>query len=188
MSAMSSTGIFNPGGGGGITPSSADVLTNKTIDSATNTLLVNGQSAVAVLASNYTNATTSLSNVTGISFAVEANKNYFITCNLAYSVDTSTATPNWAFTGPASPTSVLLTGIQAAAAANSVLGTGAVQTAFGAATTTATTTTITTQWAAFLYLTVRNGANAGTVQLQAKANGVGTVTVLAGSMALIHQA
>lgn len=166
---------------------STDTLTNKTLDTATNTFLTNGQSRLAILASDYTNATTSVTDVTGLAFNIEANKNYALVCYVAYSVSASTATPNWQFTGPASPTSVLLLGTQ-----NGTTLAGVVQiplvTAFSSLTTTSTTTSNTGNCSGIIICLIRNGANAGTVQLQAAAHGVGTLTIMAGSSMLLSGA
>lgn len=155
--------------------------------SSNGSALVAGGNVVASTA--YTNATTTLSNVPGLAFAVAANKSYFVSCNVVYSVDTNTATPNWAFTGPASPTTVLISGaIQPATTTNAQLPLITnVITSFGTNSTNATTTVISTNFSSTLTLLLQNGANAGTVQLQAKANGVGTLTIAAGSMCQIQQ-
>lgn len=141
-----------------------------------------------VFSTAYTNATTTLSNVPGLAFAVAASKNYLITCNLIYSVDTNTATPNWAFTGPASPTTVFISGQQQSSTATGTVEVlSAITAAFATQTTNATTTVISTNFPATLTVVLQNGGNAGTVQLQAKANGVGTLTIVAGSSCLITQ-
>jgi hypothetical protein len=160
---------------------------SKWIDQATlgDAGAVCGGGATKVFSSAYTNATTTLSNVTGLSLSVAANTSYVITCNLIYSVDTSTATPNWAFTWPASPTSAMWSGWQTGATAVSVAGIIPV-TVSGTASANSSATTITTNDTAVLTFPLQNGANAGTVQLQAKANGAGTLTILAGSSCVLN--
>lgn len=142
--------------------------------------------SIAVLTSNYTNSTTSLSDITGLSFPVAASTNYQINCYITYSVGTNTATPNWTFTGPASPTSVLVNYYQVGTTA-ATINTSAPATAFGGVFGLVTTTAITVNNGAHISLMVQNGVNAGTVQLQAKANGSGTLTILAGSMCVRSQ-
>ncbi|HVH87680.1 MAG TPA: hypothetical protein VM912_13215, partial [Terriglobales bacterium] len=127
----------------------------------------------------YTNATTTFSTLTNMSFPVVANHTYSMTCNLVFQGSATTAGPKFQVTGPASPTSVLLavdggTGaaayadaaVTAFSSSNAVLGT------LGAGTT---------NYVAHVNLTVINGSTAGTVALQAASNGAGTLTVAAGS-------
>jgi hypothetical protein len=133
----------------------------------------------AYLASNYTNATTTFSNVTGLSFAVAANTNYKISCDLDYQASANTLGIKIQWTGPAAPTAVtydivayqsaagLLTDIAAAAFSTSLSGGNA---GVGA-----------TNYPLRSTLTLINGANAGTVQLQAAATAAGTVTIIPGS-------
>jgi len=135
-------------------------------------------SQTAFLTSNYTNATTTFSNVTGISFSVEASTNYKVTCDLDYQTSATTADIKIQWTGPASPTAVtydLATEVTASTLSASVA------TAFSTALSEAGTPTITTNFPLRTTLTLINGANAGTIQLQAAATGTGTITVVPGS-------
>lgn len=141
----------------------------------------NSASGVAqktILGSNYTNASTTFSNV-GLSLSVSANTSYTLNCQLVYSGSATTAGPKFQFTGPASPTTVLV-GVSG--------GTGAAAFADGAATAFSTAVTslgtlgaASTNFVGAVTLSLVNGANAGTVQLQAAANSTGTLTILAGS-------
>jgi|SRR5579864_501472 len=137
-----------------------------------------GVAQKTVLASDYTNATTTFSNV-GFSLTVAANTSYTLSCTLIYQGSTTTAGPKFQFTGPASPTNVLV-GVNG--------GTGATAMANGAATALSSAVTslgtlgdTATNHVGTVTLGLVNGANAGTVQLQAAANGSGTVTIKAGS-------
>jgi len=56
----------------------------------------------------------------------------------------------------------------------------------GNPTTTGTTTTITNNNGARLYRALQNGLNAGTLQLQAKANGAEILTILIGSSCVMN--
>lgn len=128
--------------------------------------------------SNYTNATTTFSNVTGLSFSVEASTNYKLRCDLDYQTSAATADIKIQWTGPASPTAVtydLVTEVT-----GSTLS-AAVATAFSTSLSETGTPTTATNFPLTLTLTLINGANAGTVQLQAAATGVGTVTIVPGS-------
>jgi len=119
------------------------------------------------LTGNYTNSTTSLTNVTSgntLAFAVAANKDYAITCELFYQT-ASTGGLQIGFTGPASPTAVNY---------SVMVGTTATTINNGEATafttkipTVGVAATATTNFPAHVALMLRNGANAGTVTLQA---------------------
>ncbi len=127
----------------------------------------------------YTNATTTYSTVTNLSFPVVSNHTYSMTCNLVWQGSVTTAGPKLQVTGPSSPTAVLLAadgGTGAAAYADAaVTAFSSGITAFGTAGAGAT------NYVMHVNLTVINGANAGTVALQAAANGSGTLTVQPGS-------
>ena len=131
----------------------------------------------------YTNATTTFSNVPGISFPAAANHSYTLSCQLVFQGSAATAGPKFQVTGPSSPTSVSLAvdgGTAAAAYAD------AAATAFASPVTAlgSGTLAIATNLVAHVNLGVINGANAGTVTLQAAANGVGTLTIQPGSFCI----
>lgn len=139
--------------------------------------------------SAYTNATTTFSSVVGgagqtLSFSVEASTNYILDCFLVWSASASTAGPKWQITGPASPTNVLIGasgGTGAAAFGDAVVTAfSSAITAFGTAGATAT------NFVSYINMGLINGANAGTVTLQAAANGAGTVTIQPGSFCTLQ--
>jgi hypothetical protein len=135
-----------------------------------------GTAASAVfLTSNYTNATTVLSNVTGISFPVAANTNYVIVFDGQWTGSAATAVMAIAWTGPAAPTSVNYNLTTTSSTLNTVSEGGA--TTFGTTLTSGIAANATDDHFRTV-LTLINGANAGTVQLQAAAGGVGTITIL----------
>jgi hypothetical protein len=129
------------------------------------------------LTGNYTNATTTFSNVASgntLQFAVGASKDYHIQCDILYSGSATTAGLKIQFTGPASPTAVWysLNAFTAATTyntANTIVG-------FSNSIGTATTPT-TALFPAVINFWLRNGANAGTVVLQAASVGTGTLTI-----------
>jgi len=128
--------------------------------------------------SAYTNATTTFSNVTGLSLAVAASTNYKMTCHITWQGSAATTGPKYQFTGPASPTAV------AASALSMVTATTVTQTsatAFSSSMPNAGTITTATNFTDLVTLAVLNGTTAGTVQLQAAANGAGTLTIQPGS-------
>jgi len=131
----------------------------------------------------YNNATTTFSNVTGMSFPAAANHSYTLSCQLVFQASAATSGPKFQVTGPASPTSVALAvdgGTAAAGYANgAAVAFSSAVTAIGAATMTTAT-----NFVAHVNLGVVNGPNAGTVALQAAANGVGTLTIQPGSFCI----
>jgi hypothetical protein len=142
---------------------------------------VGNLSSTAYLTSNYTNATTTMSNVTGLSFAVAANTKYKIRCDLDYQTSATTADIQLQWTGPASPTFVtsdMVTEVTGSSLSASVV------TAFSTPMTETGTPTINTNFPLSLTMTLSNGVNSGTIQLQAAATGVGTVTIIPGSCSM----
>lgn len=133
----------------------------------------------AVLVSSvYTNATTTPSNIAGLAFTVAANRNYTMVCQLYYQGSASTAGLDVTITGPATPTSVIYSYQETVTATTTQ---GGVATAFGTKIVGNATVTATTNLPVEITMGLRNGANAGTVQVQGSATGVGTVTVQPGS-------
>jgi len=61
-----------------------------------------------VTGSNYQNATTTFSTVTGLSFSAAASTNYAVHCHLQWQNTTQTTDYKLQFTGPAAPTAVLI--------------------------------------------------------------------------------
>lgn len=150
-------------------------------------LLCSTASNCQLLTSAYTNATTEFTD-TGLALFIKANQSLSGSCNLTYKGTATTAAPILQFTGPASPTTVT-------ASLNETLTSGGSPTFYSASTTgktfaiglgataivsTATDMPITLNWS------VVNGANAGTITLQVKSNGVGTVTLEAGSSCVVN--
>lgn len=137
----------------------------------------------AYVTSAYTNATTTFSNVTALSFAVGATTNYHATCRITWQGSAGTTGPKYQFTGPAAPTAVAV-GMNSVVTATTVIAASAV--AFSSAVANTGTVTAATNFTDTIDIGVVNGANAGTVQLQAAANGVGTLTIQPGSYCSIQ--
>jgi hypothetical protein len=122
---------------------------------------------------------TSVTNLTGLSFSVEASTKYVMTCTLYYQVSATTANLSIAITGPASPTFVsysLFDTDTATGVAESGVATSFATTLSGSGTSTATT-----NFPATVTMGLSNGVNAGTVQVQAGAVGTGNSTIQTGS-------
>ena len=134
--------------------------------------------------SAYTNATTGFTSVVGssgqtLSFSVEASTNYVMNCQILWSASAATAGPKFQFTGPASPTAVqysVTTGVTATTTGDA--GATAFSTSLNASGATVTASTLIPSE---LSLGLVNGTTAGTVTLQAAAQGTGTLTIEPGS-------
>lgn len=132
--------------------------------------------------SGYTNATTTFSNITGLSFAVAASTNYHATCYLTWSPGGATTVgPKYIWTGPASPTAVTASGtLSKTVTTNSNLSVAVASFATTLDDAVAVTASITQT--DILNIGVVNGVNAGTVQLQAALHSAsGTYTLSQGS-------
>jgi len=134
---------------------------------------------LAFLTSTYTNATTTASNIPGLVFDVSANTKYVIEFNLYYQGSAGTAGLDITITGPASPTNIIYSYIEDATQTGG--SQDSVATAFGTKLTGAGTITPATNLPVTATLSLFNGVNAGTVQVQGSASGNGTVTVQPGS-------
>lgn len=133
----------------------------------------------ALTGSAYTNATTTFSTVGSWTWVVGANRVYSLQCAIYFQGSDSTAGPKFQAIGPGSPTFFIL-GVDGytntTAVANSVVTSlSSANTALGTLGATGT------DFVAHLSGTLANGANAGTISIQAAANGTGTLTIQPGS-------
>ena len=138
----------------------------------------------------YTNATTAFSNVVGgsgptLAFPANASTVYGGRCYLVYSASVSTAGPKIQFTGPGSPTAVLYS-TQFQLTATPTYADSAAASAFSTSQSAGTAVTATTLLAARIAFSVLNGTTAGTITLQAAAQGTGTLTLEPGSYCAIQ--
>lgn len=122
-----------------------------------------GGPTIVALSSSQSTTGTALANVTGMSFAVAASTNYAAYCTLIQKVNTG-STPQFAFTGPASPVGLGYSYIASYSA-----------TSYG---TTVNGSSSTTDQVLPLRFSLVNGPNAGTVQLQFANSTAGDVTTL----------
>lgn len=168
-------------------PGTAPTNTNSqmTFSNATPSVAAYSHAAqtIVLTGSAYTNATTSFSNLsstTNLAFTLDASTAYAGSCYLIYSASAATAGPKLQFTGPASPTAVLYSSLFQLTAtptyADSVSAT-----AFSTSQTAGTTVTNGANLSVRVNFGISNGVNAGTLQLQAASQGVGTVTIQPGS-------
>jgi hypothetical protein len=132
----------------------------------------------SVLSSAYTNATTTFSNISGMSFSVSPNTSYTGQCYILWQGSAITTGPQFQWTGPASPTAVGSSMVSNVTTAT-VLSASAV--GLSVAMSNAGTITTGTNMLATLFVGFVNGVNSGTLQLQAAANGTGTLTIQPGS-------
>jgi len=129
----------------------------------------------------YTNATTSFTSVVGssgptLAFTANASTAYSGSCYLVYSASASTAGPKIQFTGPSSPTAVLYSSLFQLTATPTYADSAAAS-AFSTSQSAGTAVTATTLLAARINFSLINGTTAGTVTLQAAAQGTGTLTI-----------
>lgn len=145
---------------------------------ATTAYVDQGTAFLTAQLANTFSASYSAQTLTGLSFSIQASKNYVITCDFMYVVTgTNTGTPNYAITGPVSPTNVMVYWYNTGVAANA-LSTLAAQNAPSFPTQFGPTNTTTLSSNAFAHFValIENGLSAGTVQIKAGATGTGTVT------------
>jgi hypothetical protein len=138
-----------------------------------------------VLHAAYSNATTTFSNISDgtrtMSWPILANTDYKLSCDFTWQGTATTTGPKFQITGPASPT---LVGVNLDSAVTSTSSLYASASAFSSPVANSGTITITTNFPAQLTANVANGANAGTLVVQAAANGAGTLTIVSGSCQL----
>ena len=132
-------------------------------------------SLIMSAASTQNNSTT-FATVGSLMFPVSPNQNYTLNCTIVWQVSSAlTAGPKFQLTGPI-PTSVVISAEGGVGASSYTQGSvttfSSAITIFGSASTSAT------PYVSHLYATVVNGATAGSVAVQAAANGAGTLTIL----------
>jgi len=136
---------------------------------------------VLYLQSNYTNNTTTFSNVVGLSFSTLGSSLYKVRCDLDYQTNATTADIQIQWTGPGSPNFVtydMIADVTGSSLSSSVA------TAFSTALAGTGTPTTGTNFPLTLTMTLKTGLISGTVQLQAAATGAGTITIIPGSCSL----
>jgi hypothetical protein len=138
---------------------------------------------VLTLTAQYTNSTTGFTTVgtPNISFPVLANTQYTATCHLYYQA-AATGGLNIQFTGPAAPTAVVygLNAPLSVSTFNTSVAT-AFSTSMGAVVSTAAS-----NFDAVVSFSLINGANAGTVTLQAKSSAAVQLQIQAGSYCIVQ--
>lgn len=179
--------VVTPGTGGGIA-----VTEGTDTGGVSATFVLNGNSAdhtghwsgnngtvqhlpqVGYSASSYTNATTTFSSVTGLSFTVAASAPYAMECHLYFQSSAGTAGIKAQITGPASPTAVNM-GLHQPLTVSTY--NDQVATAFSTSMGVTTTTSTGISLEAVLTMGLQNGVNAGTIQVQLASEGTGTLTL-----------
>jgi hypothetical protein len=96
----------------------------------------------------------------------------------------NTAGPQFQLTGPSSPTNVVLN-LRSAVTTTTFINPAAAA-AFSTAVANSGTVTTATTLSAYLNFEVTNGLTAGTINVQAAANGTGTLSIIPGSYCLIQ--
>lgn len=192
MNSLRSTHFHNCGGAGSVDINVNNANMSKTYigpdntfdtandtsiltDSGTDTIIA-GNPQRKVLAAQYTNSTTTPSNVSGMSFFIGKGQVLTVTCHLYYQA-AATGGLNVQWTGPASPTAV----IYGLSNPISITGTDndvatAYSTLIGNVVSTATT-----NFDATLSFSTTNGTTAGTIQLQAASSAAAQLQIQANS-------
>ena len=139
----------------------------------------------------YTNATTTFSNVVGgsgngLTFGVGSGQTYSVTCYILWQGSAATTGPKYQWTGPAAPTAVAAAIVSQITTANPSTYISASAVAFSTSMPNTGTITTATNQIDLVTLAVVNGVNAGTITLQAAANGAGTLTIQPGSKCLLQ--
>lgn len=139
---------------------------------------------IYMLTAQYTNSTTGFTTVgtPNIAFPVNANQKYTAECHLYYQA-AATGGLNIQFTGPAAPTNVVY-GLNDPISATT-FGGDSVATAFSTSLGSAVTTAA-TNFDAQVSFSLINGANAGTVTLQAKSSAAVQLQIQAGSFCQVQ--
>ena len=151
------------------------------IASATGTITCpTTRGVMMVTGSDYTNGTTGLTNITGLSFSMAASTNYTVDCDLIYQGSASTAALQVQPTGPASPTALssyalytLTDGSSPTFYSHAVNATSFSGIALGPTAIVTTSADL----GVHISYSIVNGTNSGTWQLQGKSASTGTVTV-----------
>lgn len=140
------------------------------------------------LTSTYTNTTTSMTDVPGLSFPVVANTQYGLICFLTYQTSSSVTAAQFTFSGPVTPTALNYSAvIQTNVGTSTAFYSPAVATTnFGAPLSTNGGNLATTNMSAIMYMGLISGSTAGTVQVRAAAQITGTITIQAGSFCAIQ--
>ena len=133
------------------------------------------------LGADRTSTSTTLADITDLSFAVAASKAYAFWCFLVYQTAATTTGININCDGPASPTGILFARYVSTLLAGA--GTKRMLRAYQAGTATASVETQDVNFPAIGEGLLRNGSNAGTFALQfASEVGSSQVTIKAGSI------
>lgn len=130
------------------------------------------------ITTDYTNATTAFTSVTGLSFPVAASRNYHAVCHIIWNASAASAGPNYQFTGPILFTTVQ-TSVLSAVTASSFFTLTA--NTFQSRMNNSNTVFTNTNMIDTITFDFQNGTIAGTVQLQASAANTGTLTIRSGS-------
>lgn len=166
-----------------------DILCSNSADHALTMILNNGSRLnipqTFYTTTTYTNATTTLANLTGLSFPVNASRNYHAICNVTWSTTNNTGGPKYAWTGPGGAYSALTASVLSPVTVAS-FATATVTTYSSAMANTGTVTAGLTFTDVISFSVMNSAGTSGTVQLQFAANGVGTLTALPASNCIVQ--
>jgi hypothetical protein len=137
--------------------------------------------------SNYTNATTTPSNITGLSWSIAANAQQVVRCALNQFNSNAGSAIRYNVTGPASPTRVQLKfRVPTTSATAEVITSAWAFSATAQSTSVTTSVYITNPLMTHIDMIIENGANAGTVQIQGAGSAAQSSTVYIGSYCEVY--
>ena len=151
---------------GGISATSVVMTVSSTAVNVTSTaqLQLDGiPMRLKLVTADITSTTTTVVNITGLSWPLKANKEYGFNCNICTNTTTTSNGPRFGLNGPASPTAVVIRWRRATSATADTISTDSTfsNAAMTAAVTSGGFASSTCTYAAGAIL---NGANAGTAQ------------------------
>lgn len=161
-------------------------------DALTHALVINNNNGGALnipqtfyVTAQYTNATTSFTNLTGLVWPVVSGRSYHASCRITWQASQSTAAPKYQFVGPTGFTSMLASMWSVTSAA--VFQTKVVTTYSSALANTTNVDALSNFTDIIDFMLINSGTPAaGVVNVQAAANGTGTLTVQAGSNCVVQ--
>ncbi len=141
---------------------------------------------VRLAADSSASTSTTMSNLTGMSFSLAVHTIYTVSCDVFYQVSATTGGVTLTFTGPASPTNVIFGGYEAYGSNNATYN--SVASSFGTSLYNKAANIATTNLSVHISGTIEVGSSSGTLQLQYAnvAAGVGSVTIKRGSWCTVQ--
>ena len=145
-----------------------------------------GIGAIYRTTGDYTNSTTTPSNITGLSWSIAASTNQTFHCQLPITNSTATSALRFNVNGPASPTRVTTKFRLQTSSATAEAITSAQAFAATAQSSSVTASVVTTASVGYIDGQIQNGANAGTVQIMGAGSGAYLSTLWTGAFCEVY--